>query len=333
MVHVTARHYHLHDQYFNWFTLFLNQISRFGTPLFAVISGFLLYNSLLRGSFSTGRFIKSRLYKIVIPFLIWSFVYFWVRNYPFPWLENGKPVSEFITRFLLGDAFYHLYFIIVVLQFYLLFLLLRFAKTKEWLITLTVLSFFINYFYIGNRFEVSNGFLNAFFNHRAFIFNWIFFFFLGGLFAYYWQPVVGWLRKNVKLLAVLSIIVVVFSVYEYTEFGMYSSTRVANLFNIPVIFLFLAGMYFVFNQFEKVRSFFIHIGNLSMGIYLVHSLVLYYLTEYFPVMFYRTRWILLAYIIAVLLSIIIVKVIHKLPFGSFIVTVALNKKRNVFRKK
>lgn len=38
MVHVTAEYYYLNGRNFNWLTYFSNQISRFGTPTFAVAS-------------------------------------------------------------------------------------------------------------------------------------------------------------------------------------------------------------------------------------------------------------------------------------------------------
>jgi probable poly-beta-1,6-N-acetyl-D-glucosamine export protein len=99
MVHVTARNYHLNDQTFNWATMFLNQVSRLGTPLFAIISGFLLYNQAINRGFQLNRFVSSRFTKVVIPFVVWSFVYMAINSYRFPWSENGHELGDFLTTF------------------------------------------------------------------------------------------------------------------------------------------------------------------------------------------------------------------------------------------
>ena len=327
MVHVTARHYYLNDQYFNWFTFFLNQFSRFGTPLFAIIAGFLLFNQSFRGRFQIKRFIKSRFAKIFVPFLVWSFVYLYIKDYPFPWLKGGNSFEEFLTLFFLGDAQYHLYFIILVIEFYLLFLVLQFAKKEKTIIFLTVLSFFINYFFMRKPFDFGHDLLNTFLQDRSSLFYWIFYFMLGGLFAYYWNDITNWLKNNINLNICLGLIVIVFSVYEYNTFVMYSSTRISNLLFIPVIFMFLASTYFALENSDMIRKLFVNLGNLSMGIYLVHPLVILFLDGHIPIIFDRTRYVLVAYIITVLLSILIVKIIQRLPFGSYIVTVATIKKK------
>ncbi|RIL84503.1 acyltransferase, partial [Staphylococcus equorum] len=54
---------------------YLSQIARLGTPIFAVISAFLLTNSALRRGFDLNYFIRSRFTKIFIPYLIWTTVY------------------------------------------------------------------------------------------------------------------------------------------------------------------------------------------------------------------------------------------------------------------
>ncbi|WP_053218140.1 acyltransferase [Virgibacillus senegalensis] len=326
MVHVTANHYSINGQTFNWATLFLNQIARFGTPAFAIISGFLLYNQAINRGFKLQKFVSSRFTKIVLPFVIWSIIYLIVRSYNFPWMQDGASIKEFVLYFLRGDSYYHLYFMIVVVQFYILFPILQFATSKNWLIFLTLVAFFTNYFFIESPFDFGSDSLNSFFQDRASLFYWMFFFLLGGLLVHYWSSLVEWIEKNAIFCAVLGLVVTLFAIYEYKTFGFYSSTRLLNMFNLPVLFISLTGVYFILGRWKKMRNYFVQLGNLSMGIYLVHPLVIHVIRTNIPEVLDRTRWIPLSFIFTVAISIIIVKLINKLPFGQYIVTVAAAKK-------
>lgn len=82
-------------------------------------------------------------------------------------------------------------------------------------------------------------------------------------------------------------------------------------------------------NFEKIRKQMIELGNLSMGIYLVHPMVLFFIQQNAPFLLERTRWIPVAFVLTVLISILIVKLIFKLPMGQNIVTVAGKKKMKV----
>ncbi|KSU60340.1 hypothetical protein AS034_15975 [[Bacillus] enclensis] len=326
MVHVTAKYYHLNEQTFSWATLFLNQVSRLGTPMFAIISGFLLYNQAINRGFQMNHFVSSRFTKVVIPFVVWSFIYLLLISYPFPWQENGREMSYFLTHFFLGDSYFHLYFMMVVVQFYILFPFLQFLKTKKWMIALTILAFFVNYFHIRRPLETGNELLTIFTHDRSSILYWIFFFMLGGLLVHYWGFIIKKVEENAKFCVIIALMMVGAGIYEYEVFGFYSSTRIANLIIMPIFFISIIGVYFLMSNFGKLRKQIIELGNLSMGIYLVHPLALYFINQHASFLLERTRWIPLAYILTVAASIIIVKIINKLPLGQYIVTVAGKKK-------
>lgn len=74
-VHVSGSFYYAHGQQYNEWTLFINQISRFGTPMFALISGFLLFYQTRNRGFNFKKFTTSRFTKIGLPFLFWSSFY------------------------------------------------------------------------------------------------------------------------------------------------------------------------------------------------------------------------------------------------------------------
>lgn len=98
-----------------WSILLLSKMSAFVVQGFIMLSGVKLF--LKAGSIHYGRFYLSRLTKVVIPYIIWVFIYyiyFCSQNYyTFSWAELGQ--------FLLtGKVSAHFYFVVVIVQFYLL---------------------------------------------------------------------------------------------------------------------------------------------------------------------------------------------------------------------
>ncbi|WP_227504371.1 acyltransferase [Acinetobacter baumannii] len=105
---------------------FINQFSRFGTPLFCVITGFLFAKYFFNG-INIRYFYQSRISKILIPYLVWSLIYtiivfFFSKKLFFIFIQ------EPIISLLSGKAFYHLYFMSTILQFCLIFPLLRLLR-------------------------------------------------------------------------------------------------------------------------------------------------------------------------------------------------------------
>lgn len=119
-----------------------NGLARFSVPLFFCISGYLFFR--LGGGDGINRFlvkITKRLKTIVLPFLIWSFFWFFVTrlmlyipfyeaSVPFPQAHiNAETLWKFTTKLHLTPISVHLWFLVhlfvYVLFGYPLFLLLR----------------------------------------------------------------------------------------------------------------------------------------------------------------------------------------------------------------
>ena len=98
-----------------WVVLLLSKMSSFVVQGFLLLSGVKL--SLKAGNIHYGKFYLSRLTKVVLPYIIWVFLYylyFCSKNYfDFSWTELG----QFI---LSGKISAHFYFVVVLIQFYLL---------------------------------------------------------------------------------------------------------------------------------------------------------------------------------------------------------------------
>ena len=85
--------------------VFLNQFFRFGSPVFMMVSGLVLfYNYRSFDEFSTKRFYKKKLKYIFLPYTIWSTIYFlyahYVNNIP---LKGEMP--KLLRGILLGESY------------------------------------------------------------------------------------------------------------------------------------------------------------------------------------------------------------------------------------
>ena len=112
----------------------LNQVTRFAVPLFVLLSGMALSISQSDGSYIS--FVKKRIFKLAGFYLFWNTVYY---------ILNSSEVSliSFLKSILYGNSAPHLYFIVIIIQLYLLFPILNRWIKQFPLLTLTV-SFFIS---------------------------------------------------------------------------------------------------------------------------------------------------------------------------------------------
>ena len=127
-IHVTAGYLAVNDTAYAW-----NQAMRFAVPLFIILSGFLLYHADRgRPPLSYKAFLQKRLQKVLWPYLFWTVLYvlYSERSRWGEWL-NGDILQPFmlgIKHLIKGTGYVHLYFVLIVLQLYVLYPLL-----KRWL--------------------------------------------------------------------------------------------------------------------------------------------------------------------------------------------------------
>lgn len=339
MVHVSVRFYYAYDGHHTTLTNFLNQISRVGTPLFAVLSGFLLYNQTLNKKFNTLIFLKSRFVKIISPFVFWSLFYLvyksTFRNYSFPNLAEKGELSKFMYMFFTGGSQYHLYFIALVIQFYILFLLIRKLLNLKSIILFTVISFYLNYTFTTNSFSFENPYLQQFINSRAFLMQWIYYFMLGILLVKLWPKISKYLmiNKNSNFILLLGSIVIILSSFDYHmhQLIINSNVNFIHTLSVPVAFMVLVSLYYrliMVNEF--IVKALIKIGNMSMGIYLIHPFVIYLYQDLAPydVTAYPAL-ISIYFIMVIVISILILKLLSFLPFNQYIVTLVKNNNTNI----
>lgn len=130
---------------------YLNQITRSSVPLFLLLSGLSL--GLAQRPMAAGAFYRRRLSKIGLPYLFWFAVYFLFEHRGA--LGEVEP-GALVRSLLMGQAAPHLYFIVILIQLYLLYPLLRRAVARWPWATLLVAAFVtyaIGVLYLFERFD------------------------------------------------------------------------------------------------------------------------------------------------------------------------------------
>ncbi|MCP3028115.1 acyltransferase [Halobacillus sp. A5] len=339
MVHVGARFYGAYDGSHTTITNFFNQLSRIGTPLFAVMSGFLLYNQMAKKHFKVGHFLKSRMVKIISPFVVWSLFYLMYDYFngieAFPDWSNQREVMDFTYQFITGESYFHLYFISLVIQFYFVFLLIRKWMNLRTVTLATIASLYINYLFITNEFDLANSYLSSFINSRTFLLQWIYYFMLGALLVKLWPYIHQLLVKksNQRYTLITGLLVILFTVLDYHSHQQIinSNENVLNFITIPIAFVVLISLYYQLIFWKDfIMEAFIKLGNMSMGIYLIHPFVIGLYERFAPYdVFAEPFYIIPFHIMVVLICILLLKIISYIPFSQYIVTLVPSNTKNI----
>lgn len=283
--------------------IFINQFFRFGTPVFMMISGFVLfYNYRSFEEFDTMMFYNKKLKFILLPYLLWSFLYYAVFPYilwtPFNRLfYDYRTISidflEYVKSAALGNAYPHLYFIFLIFQFYLLyplfikFLIRPMEKRPFLFFTLCTIAqgFILIYeFYLKAQSEYL---LVNLFNtyYWKSIFGWFYYFFTGGLLALHYKEVSGFIDKNkfkIVLLYLISVFLYIgeayYSVFKnqgrsfYERYGSIRPLTMLYATCTMAVLIWLGKK--IYSNKNKVKEILKDCGTYSLGIYFLHPFIL-----------------------------------------------------------
>ena len=266
--------------------IIIQQLDYFALPAFMFVSGFfvtfLIGNKPLGDQFGN---IKTRLVNLLIPFLLWSVVFFilFVRRLP----DNA---DEILDR-------YH--YIPLVMQFYIISPLLIPLARKNWKLFLTgavaveLFRFSIRYV---NRLGIDIPGIDLLINLTPrwmfpMLFSW---FALGIVGNLYREQLMRWLPRYKWPLLAATILLAISTMVEYTLFaraagtqwlGTYFGGYTRHFYALAFILCFLAFEDSKPPLDKQISS----VGGKSLGIYLAHSRLMYVAAV---IMYQQTPWIL-----------------------------------------
>ena len=273
-----------------YLAIFLNQFFRFGSPIFMMVSGLVLfYNYRSIDEFDTKKFYKKKVKFILVPYIIWSTIYFLYPHFAHNLPMTVEKLKSFGRVILLGEAYSHLYFIFLIFQFYIVLpLLIKYlAKPMEENPLKVFIFFFIfqgiilvysYYFKNPNAIGIIRLF-NRY--HWKSLFSWSFYFITGGLIGIHYEKIVDFIEKNIGKIFVgyiVSMALYIGHVYYiilsngnrdlYSKFGsIRPHTMIYAIFTMPVLIWLTRKMV---GKYDVLKNF----GTYSFGIYFSHPLIL-----------------------------------------------------------
>lgn len=240
----------------------LNRSLKFTTPVFIFLSGMTGFYGYRNKQFKYFEFLRKRLPKVLIPYLIWCIIYY------FAYIRMGFYVFDikfFVKSIVEGTMSYHLYFVIIIIQLYLLGpIFYNLVKNSQKRIVLLVISAVVTSLCVEYiRFDLSD---------RIFL-KYMFFYMFGMFVTLEYEKFTSWLKKH-SIFAVASYIIagLAYTLVSYYDMKIYS--YVWFLFSIvSIFFVYLIGL-ILKDKVQKIYSFIKIFGQSSYYIYLMHPLVL-----------------------------------------------------------
>lgn len=244
---------------------------RFAVPIFFMLGGALAFS---KSKMDIKEFYQQRAKRILIPLVFWGLFYSFVFNRDWPIVEHFKQV-------LLGNAFYHLWFLYAMIGLYLVtpvfYQFLKYSQKKDIEIILIV-SFLLNSVLpiISSRYWVD---LEGSFSF-SYLTGSIFYFVLGYYLLnydlkYFNRPAVaaiGYILSSI----IISVCTVGASIKQQMHVTFYINTLwllvIIQSTSLFVLLKSIAGHQE--RPLSKLSQWVSSLGQYFMGIYLVHVLIL-----------------------------------------------------------
>lgn len=325
--------------------MFFN-FTKFAVPAFVFATGTaLFYNYYDKLNYPS--FIKKRALEILLPYLLWTVIYegyyYGIPSVSTAWLAG------FARNIVLGTESYHLWFVVLIFQFYLfyplllaLFKLFRAVISSPLRYAAAIVLFGALYaalmwtsssFIPLYNFHLDNKFLQLYFidyRDRNFIY-FLFYFVLGGIAGVSLAKWREFITKSASWNSFLFVVLFVLIGYELMKSASwagvnlnYSTSLKPSMFfyTVSEILLFYGLSMVIAKNGSWVFRFLDQIGRLSYGIYLSHALVLVYAVRAVDraLPSGQPLWLsVLAFILCALVSWGIVVLIGRVPYGSILI--------------
>lgn len=296
-----------------------DSFTRIAVPSFLMITGIFMLKKKPEKSYK--EYLLKRLPKLVIPFIIFSIIY-----YVYEKIKVGETMSllhflQILTSY--GGAKYHLWFMHIIITIYLLIpflsVLIKGLKKKE-LKNLIVLIFImgnvINYIYLFSHKYDIDLFNGTSLSSLSICINYL----LLGYYLYNFD-IKKETRVKIYVLGVISILLMpVFDLLYIDDIRNDITFSVSSIFPIlpsMACFLLFKYNYHKINISKKLEIIAAKIASVSLYIYMIHVMVLEFVNQFFQKLIPPTRFInSIILIILILITTTILSFIAAFIFDS-----------------
>ena len=264
------------ESLFSGLLFILSKAVSFVVPAFIFISAFKQANKYKNADFHYLSYLKERFLKIVLPYVLWVLIYYLYIVYSRQYFSFN--FGGLLRYILVGDLAAHFYFIVLVIQFYILApLFTLYAKKVPPLVGTTIALLLTLWFRL---FAVKNSVSFQTFGDDRIFLAYFSFWIMGLYFADYYEAVTAFIKKySLTLLIPGALVCVIHVMLSYRQYcGVYAYPHA-----YPVHFLFCtlltASFYALVAKSENILSrlsrMFAFINTPSYYIYLSHVLVIF----------------------------------------------------------
>lgn len=270
IVHITATGVtdYIQGSTLHIISLLINRGLKFTTPVFIFLSGVTSFYSYKNKKFNYFVFLRKRLPRILIPYIIWCIIYY--RVY-IKWGYYVPDLGMLKEKLFDGTMSYHLYFVIIITQLYILgpifYYIIKIPKNKIFVLITGVIITAICVQYL--HYEHSD---------RIFL-KYMCFYMIGIYVGIETEKFINFIKKFKIPIIIMYFIMVLTYVYV-SYYNLASYNYVWFLFSLVSIFFVYEIGLFLKDKLPKMHKSIKTFGQSSYYIYLMHPLVLTYMIRY-----------------------------------------------------
>ncbi|WP_025685618.1 acyltransferase [Paenibacillus maysiensis] len=321
--------------------------SKFAVPVFVFITGMVLFYNY-DGALKYGTFLRKRFMDIIVPYIIWSLLYELGNQL----VQSGGHLHplDFFQKLLNGKSSYHLWYIVMIIQCYVLFPVFRYAVRRlsallpsAWrpaALAGVGVVYIMLMFAVGPMYRLMDGLqlpvVTSWFTIYADrnVIYFFFYFVLGaaaGMNVKRWN---AWVTKAQIVYWPLFIVITGYLLYEMI--GLFQTPRgtvfsfnylsllrpVMAVYCVTSIFVAYRVATWIAHKGGRAAGLLTAIGTLSYGAYLMHAFMLrvtYYFDETLFADWSHVLRTLVSFVLCTAFSIAGTWLLARLPLGKWIV--------------
>ncbi|HEY0259594.1 MAG TPA: acyltransferase [Lacisediminihabitans sp.] len=305
----------------------------FTREVFFALSGFVLVHSYLARPVPMRTFWPRRFLLVGVPYLVWSAIYFAASNLHSPKGTALDMLVRFLQHVVTGTSWYHLYFLLVTMQVYLL------VPVIVWLVRRTR-------GHHGVLLAAAGAFqllLTAYYAYlplpawlsgysKVYFFSYLFFILLGAVSADHSTALFGWVRGHRPLIGFITLAtgLLTLAVFAFQHFVLGFSLYHSGTPLQPILMVWSAAVGLAFLAIGSYWADRRRAGSLSargvdvasdrsFGIFLSHPLILWVLLwvgdDWLPRTVAKPWLTLVAYVVVVVGSVILTELARRSPLS------------------